>query len=542
MVALIYQRQFTACMLPFKTPILFLVFNRVDTTQRVFNRIKEIKPETLYVAADGPRKSKENESELCNKVRSIIDDGIDWDCQVHKLYRKENLGCGKAVSNSITWFFENVEDGIILEDDTLPDISFFHYCKELLVKYRTDSKVMMISGNNFRLNGKQVSDSYNFTRYCHVWGWATWKRAWDLYDFQMADWPKLNKKGLLQKIFSDSIEIEYWEKIFDRMHSGLEDTWDYQWYYTCWKYNGVSIEPAENLVANIGFGNNATHTTASAEYFIFGNLLVKNLIIQQHPKEIKIDMAGDRITFINRYLNGGILQEPLNSTVGKIKHNILKVKRYLLPNTYFGIKEKFADIKYAFLYSKKKLLRQRLPINNDNKVYIHLGCGEINCPKFINVDARAYEHVHYIHKVDKLPFFKDEIADIVYVSHCLEHIPFRDAITTLKEWFRILKPGGILRISVPDFELLLKIYFDNNKDMNSILQPLVGGQDYKYNFHYNSFNYESLKALLLQAGFGRVQRWEFGKDEFSSLPDWSGRDIVVNDKAYKVSLNIEGIK
>lgn len=524
------------------TPVLFLVFNRPDNTEKVFNRIRELKPETLFVAADGPRKFLVGESELCKKVREIIDEGIDWDCKVTKLYRDDNLGCGIAVSSAITWFFEHVDEGVILEDDTLPDISFFNYCEDLLKKYRNSNEVMMISGSNFRLDDKILADSYTFTKYCHVWGWATWKRAWLFYDFRMTDWPELNKKGLLQRIFDDKFEIEYWENIFNNIYNRLEDTWDYQWYYTCWKLNGVAIEPAVNLVVNIGFGENATHTKGAAKDLIFGNFTTKKLIINQHPKEIKIDVAGDKITFKNRYLNGTLPKPKKNKMTGILKSNLLKTKNYFFPNTSFRINQRILKFKYLGLYIEKKLATPKLPVNEDHKVYVHLGCGEIDWPKFINVDVRAYNHVHYLHKVDTLPFFKDGTADLVYISHCLEHIPFGDAITALTEWNRVLKSGGKLRISVPDFDLLLKIYEDNNNDMNLILQPLMGGQNYKYNFHYNVFNFESLKSLLLEAGFAQVNRWEYGKDEFSSLPDFSGLSIYLNDKSYKVSLNVEAIK
>jgi SAM-dependent methyltransferase len=517
----------------FQTPVLFLVFNRPHTTQIVFDRIRSIKPARLFVAADGPRPSRSNEPKRCNQVRNIIENGIDWDCDVLTLYQEKNLGCGIAVSNAITWFFNQVEEGIILEDDTLPDISFFAYCEELLQKYRNSREVMMVSGNNFRLGKRNIPDSYAYTKYTHVWGWAAWRRVWNHYDFKMMDWPEVEKAGLLERTFENEYERAYWRTILERTYNGLEDTWDYQLYYTAWKMNGVSIEPSVNLVKNIGFGEEATHTIGSAKEFIFGDQPAMELKITQHPKKIEVDKVGDRITFINRYLNGINLNLNNNSTMSIVKRGLSKIKNSLFPNL---------SVHYVALYAKKKLLSPKLPVNEDNKMYVHLGCGEIDWPKFINVDVRAYKHIHYLHKVDRLPFLKDNTADLVYVSHCLEHIPVSATNSVLNEWRRVLKPGGILRISVPDFDLLLKIYEDNNHEMNSILGPLMGGQDYRYNFHYNSFNFESLKALLLEAGFSKVQKWKYGTDEFTSLPDWSGKDVYFNGKAYKVSLNIEGIK
>ena len=526
----------------FKIPILLLLFNRPEKTSKVFDRLREIKPQYLFVAADGPRNSRQGEAELCKKVRGIVEE-VNWECDVKKLYRNENLGCGAAVSEAINWFFDNVGEGIILEDDTLPDISFFYYCEELLAKYRDSEQVMMISGDNFRFGKASIPDSYAFTRYCHVWGWATWKRAWSLYDFSMNDWPVQNQNRLLQNIFDDDFEVAFWQEIFNRIYNRLEDTWDYQWYYACWKNNGVSIEPRENLVTNIGFGQDATHTHGHEDEFIFANSQASQLKIDRHPAQITVDKTGDKITFVNRYLNGNApVRQKNSSMISTIKHSILRTKRFLLPNTDFHFKKRMEKVEFMLLTLQKKFGKPKLPVNEDNKVYVHLGCGEIDWPKFINVDARVYKHVHYVHPVDKLPFFRNETADLIYISHCLEHIPFRQTMRVLKEWYRVLKPGGILRISVPDFELLLKIYFDNNNDMNSIILPLMGGQDYEFNFHYNVFNFESLKALLLEAGFSEARRWEYGKDEFSSLPDWSRGDQYVNNKHYKLSLNIEAVR
>jgi hypothetical protein len=326
----------------FQTPILFLVFNRPDTTQKVFDRIRQIKPSRLFVAADGPRLTKEGEDELCRKVRSIIKDGIDWECDFQFLFRDQNLGCGKAVSSAITWFFEHVEEGIILEDDTLPDISFFTYCEELLIKYEDRPEIMMISGDNFRLQKNNMKESYGFTRYCNIWGWATWKRVWNLYDFNMSDWPELKSQSLLKKILTHNFEIEYWTNKFDSTFYGSEDTWDWQLQYLCFKYKGLAVEPSVNLVMNIGFREDATHTIMAAEYWIFGNLIPGNLVIKQHPKKITRDIAGDKITFINRYLNG---KHHDNSIVQKMINNLIKIKKYIFPNTHFRLKQRFLNSK-----------------------------------------------------------------------------------------------------------------------------------------------------------------------------------------------------
>lgn len=197
---------------------------------------------------------------------------------------------------------------------------------------------------------------------------------------------------------------------------------------------------------------------------------------------------------------------------------------------------------YVFIFIKSKSAWNNIPKNDDNKVRIHLGCGQINSPKFINIDVQAYKHIHYLSRVEKLPFLKSEMADLIYVSHCLEHISHLELKKTLSEWHRILKPGGILRLSVPDFDVLLNKYIEQGRDISSVIDPLMGGQNYKYNFHYSVFNFNYLESLLIDVGFAEVRPWVYGYDEFSSLPDWSGRLIRINDKEIPISLNVEGVR
>lgn len=242
-----------------ETPILFIIFNRPDTTEKVFEAIRNAKPKRLFVAADGPRENKNGEKERCEETRKIIR-LIDWPCEIKTLFRDKNLGCGKAVSGAIDWFFENVEEGIILEDDCLPDITFFQYCAELLEKYRLNEKIFMIAGGNFLPKSLRPSKgNYYFSKVPHIWGWATWKRAWKKYDFKMQDLPSFKKDGVIKKIWSDKNTQEYFLERFTEVYNNQIDTWDYQWNYCIWKNDGLSIAPNFNLVSNIGFGS-GTHT------------------------------------------------------------------------------------------------------------------------------------------------------------------------------------------------------------------------------------------------------------------------------------------
>lgn len=272
------------------TPILFLIFNRPDTTQKVFDVLRKIKPIKLFIAADGPRLDKEGEKEKCDAVRRIATQ-IDWECQLVTLFRDKNLGCGKAVSEAITWFFENVEEGIILEDDCLPFSSFFLFCSELLDRYRDNKKIALISGNNFQMGKHRGNLSYYFSRYTHIWGWATWRRAWNDYDYTMAEYERLKKKYSLKKHLPlgmmDSVKYE------------CLDTWDVQWMYTNFLKDRLSIMPNINLVDNIGFTDDATHTrTTIPDYIKYSQSGDLNFPLK-HPVNIKANTKADLFTAKN---------------------------------------------------------------------------------------------------------------------------------------------------------------------------------------------------------------------------------------------------
>ncbi len=277
----------------FETPILFLVFNRPEITQRVFEEIKKQKPKFLFIAADGPRQDNKQDVEKCQVTRNLVVKGIDWDCEVKTLFRDENLGCGIAVSEAITWFFNNVEQGIILEDDCLPHFSFFGYCETLLEKYKNDENVYGISGNNFQNGILRGEASYFFSDYSHIWGWASWKRAWKYYDFNLENLEGFEKSKIINKIDKRKIFKNYWILIFKKTANKEIDTWDYQWLFTIWHNRGMMVAPNVNLISNIGFGKQATHTTLVSP---FANMQTQNLGAILHPKRVKVNKKADRYT------------------------------------------------------------------------------------------------------------------------------------------------------------------------------------------------------------------------------------------------------
>ena len=249
---------------PFRAPVVFLVFNRPELTARVFERIRTARPPQLLVIADGPRPQYAADPDKVAAVRRLIARGVDWPCQVLHNYADENLGCAQRVAGGLTWAFEQVEEAIILEDDCLPDPSFFGYCEELLARHRHDDRVMHIGGTNLAAaRMRPPTAGHWFSRHAWVWGWATWRRAWSRYDLAMSDWDE--RQGALRASFASPWERRYWLPTLDRARRDLKkaNTWDYSWHYTCRSLGGLAILPTRNLIENLGFGVDHTHTPLS---------------------------------------------------------------------------------------------------------------------------------------------------------------------------------------------------------------------------------------------------------------------------------------
>ena len=250
----------------FTVPVVMIIFNRPETTARVFEVIRRIRPKQLLIVADGPRPDRPDDTTKCAAARKIVT-RIDWDTELQTDFAAENLGCGPRLATGITWAFEQVEEAIILEDDCLPDPSFFPFCAELLARYRNDERIMHIAGSNFQFGRGSAQFSYYYSRFAHVWGWASWQRAWQHFDYDMKLWPDVRAGDLLPNWLNSRGVVRKWRKSFDWFYGpGKCATWDYQWQLACWLQHGLGIVPSRNLVANIGFGVEATHTDKESPF------------------------------------------------------------------------------------------------------------------------------------------------------------------------------------------------------------------------------------------------------------------------------------
>ncbi|RPD44968.1 nucleotide-diphospho-sugar transferase [Hymenobacter sediminis] len=291
------------------TPVLLLIFNRPSTTQQVLEALRRAQPARLYVAADGPRPDRPTDAALCQETRQLVLNSIDWPCEVHTLFQPTNLNCGVGPATAISWFFRHEAEGIILEDDCVPTGSFFPFCQEMLARYRHDTRIMHIGGNNFGAPNhvlRPEEPSYYFSSQVNSWGWATWRRAWQLYDFHLTDFERIRSSGSLSRAYSSGLEARYrLAKIAGVMRlSSPPHVWDYQWHFAVAAHSGLCIVPATNLVGNIGFGAAATHTHDAEDDF--AAVPTQDLLFPlQHPLRVLRDHRRDQYQF-RRFLLGRV--------------------------------------------------------------------------------------------------------------------------------------------------------------------------------------------------------------------------------------------
>jgi hypothetical protein len=284
--------------MPAEIPILLIVFNRPDKTSQVLSALRNFKPQHLFVAADGPRPGVADDAERCATTRRLLDE-IDWNCEVRTLFHDSNLGCKRGPEHAISWFFSQVRSGIILEDDCVPTADFFPFCAELLERFEDCEKIMMIGGHNLLGSWPHAATSYLFSRTAPTWGWATWRRAWERYDPAMTAWSSADVQRRLRSRMP-AAEFRVIRRIYDRVRTGSLDAWDYAWSFAMLQADGLSVVPTRNLITNIGFGEDATHTknALSADARVATAELTFPL---RHPTTIELSDAFESAFNIRRF-------------------------------------------------------------------------------------------------------------------------------------------------------------------------------------------------------------------------------------------------
>lgn len=283
----------------FSVPVVIIIYRRPETTKQVLDSLSKVKPVNLWVVGDGARENRPDEINCVAETRSLID-AISWDCDIKFNYAEKNLGLRRRVVSGLNWVFDQVDKAIILEDDCVPDQSFYYFCAELLERYANDQRIMAISGDNFQQGRNHTSYSYYFSRYPHCWGWASWRRAWQRYDDNMNTWPDVLTEGWLEDILDqDRHAIRYWQNIFQNVYDEKIDSWAYRWTLACWVESALTILPNTNLVSNIGFNMRATNTfTHKKNKILYSEPLPLPL---QHPPSIIRNKNADDFTQKNHF-------------------------------------------------------------------------------------------------------------------------------------------------------------------------------------------------------------------------------------------------
>lgn len=309
-------------------PIALFVYNRPYHTRKSFAAIRAERPSRLLIIADGPRPGYPSDNKNCQEVREILEN-IDWPCEIDRNYADKNLGLKARVSSGLDWVFQQVDRAIILEDDCVPHPDFFTFCTNLLDYYESDDRVSVITGNNFQNNKQRGNASYYFSKYNNCWGWATWSRAWQLYQGDIPFWPDWQKSKAWKKLLPDRLERKYWSSIFDQVKREEIDSWAYPWTASVWFSGGLTATPNVNLVSNIGFGAESTHCRDPDSHL--ANIATHAMGKISHPEFVTQDIRADKFLFDHRY--GGanfrlknrifrLLRKVLQQSIQKFKFRI----------------------------------------------------------------------------------------------------------------------------------------------------------------------------------------------------------------------------
>lgn len=305
--------------------IAYIIFNRPHHTLNTFKAIRAQRPSKLFLIADGARTGHPTDIQRCKEARAVVAN-IDWPCEVFHNYSEENLGCKRRVSSGLDWVFSQVDSAIVLEDDCLPHPDFFNFCNNLLDRYKNDDRIWVITGNNFQDGKKRGDASYYFSKFNHCWGWATWRRAWQKYQLDMPYWAEWKQSADWNNKTTDLVERKIFTELFDRVSRGEIDTWDYQWTACVWYHGGLTATPNVNLVTNIGFGPDATHTVADDNLEGMPSSALGNLT---HPTAVRQDVAADRYVF-DRNFGGKEHPDRLKNRIKQFGVQLLRAPLWLI--------------------------------------------------------------------------------------------------------------------------------------------------------------------------------------------------------------------
>lgn len=530
------------------TPVLFLIFNRPDTTKQVFETIRKARPKQLFIAADGPRLNKPGEKEKVQTTREIVSN-VDWDCDVKTLFRDKNLGCKIAPCSAIDWFFENVEEGIILEDDCLPDQSFFRFCEELLEKYRDDMRIGQICGFNPLIKSDIQNESYLFSKFGPTWGWASWRRAWNKYDVTILSWDEIKKRNIVSFITDSYLEKKWRIDIFNEIYNNKMDAWDYQWSFAKLINSFLSIIPSKNLIKNIGFGEEATHTKGKIDEKLLTSFEINTII---HPKFVMRNKLYEQM-----YLSDFVKLSMYTTIKAQVKIMINKIKNFIKKRRRWNrIIDKhtktitFDAIAYAnkrkinvfkkdivkwlekgglLEFSKDKLHKKGLEFFfsfylldiNKNLSVLDAAGGRSNYLKAIKANANINELYltdHIYEGINQLDdginivggdissiHLKDSCIDRIACHHAFEHFQGQKDFLFINETYRILKDNGILviiplfltRDHIECWNIPTKKHFDRNSVVVVDKTASIPGADDDGHFA-RFYNNESIVARIIR--------------------------------------------
>jgi predicted SAM-dependent methyltransferase len=473
-----------------ETPVALLIYNRPEPTAQVLSAIARARPRRLFVVGDGPRAGRPGNAEQVAAARAVLE-RVDWPCDVQTNYSAVNLGCRRRVASGLDWVFENADQAIIVEDDCVPDLSFFGFCEQLLARYRNDERVHSISGTNFFDQSAWTPHSYFFSKYFLCWGWATWRRAWRSFDSSLGQWPAWRQSGGL-KAFAESPEEErYWARLFDAESRGELDSWATAFAFASFKSGGLQVIPSVNLVSNIGFGGQATHTTRSRHRL--ANLPARSIGELRHPPQVARSAAADQHIFAHAYAS----REPSR----------WKRLRTILERPWRAMRSAFKALR-----GQRRIWRLRRELAQARQRRIIIGASGTSQAGWLATDI-AELNLLLPEKWRRV--CEPSSLDAIVAEHVWEHLTAEEGVVAAKTCFEYLKPGGHVRVAVPDGLHPDPSYVES-------VRPLGTGPG--ADDHRVLYNHRTLRQTFEAAGFVvRLQEYFDEQGRFHSQ-DWDPAD------------------